>query len=172
MKNYKYVVFLIHIFFTFSISVTHAQIYINEICPSNKTIISNTDGNYADWIELFNAGSTSIDLNGYGLSDDSTNAYAFKFPHTNINSGGYILVFASGNNNIDLVNHWETAVKAGTSWKYLPVIANPDTNWRNSSYNAASWLSGNGGIGFGDSDDVTIIPHCRTYIQRLAVKRS
>lgn len=166
MKNYKYVVFLIHIFFTFSISVTHAQIYINEICPSNKTIISNTDGNYADWIELFNAGSTSIDLNGYGLSDDSANAYSFTFPHANINSGGYILVFASGNNNIDLVNHWETAVKAGTSWKYLPVIANPDTNWRNLSYNAASWLSGNGGIGFGDSDDVTIIPHCRTMFMR------
>ena len=166
MKNYKYVVFFIHIFFLLPFSQLNAQIFINEICPSNNTIITNNDGNYDDWIEIFNAGNSSVDLYGYGLSDDSTKAYAFKFPHININSGGYLLVFASGNNNTDLVNHWETAVKASNNWKYLPVFANPDTNWRNLTFNAASWLAGNGGIGFGDSDDATIIPHCRSMFMR------
>ena len=47
-----------------------AQIYINEIMSSNTNTIYSTDGDTPDWIELYNAGSESINLFGYGLSDD------------------------------------------------------------------------------------------------------
>src|SRR5436190_21854480 len=120
MNKIKQLFILFLILFLIPFANLNAQIYINEICPSNVNVITNSDGNSDDWLELFNAGNTNIDLFGYGLSDDSTKAYAFTFPHVNINARGYLIVFASGENNTDLVNHWETAVKASSNWKYLP----------------------------------------------------
>jgi hypothetical protein len=32
----------------------NGQIKINELCPSNVSIITNTNGKYDDWIELYN----------------------------------------------------------------------------------------------------------------------
>jgi hypothetical protein len=43
------------------------------------------------------------------------------------------------------------------SWKYASGTAGLDTNWRNLSFNEAPWSTGNGGVGFGDSDDGTSV---------------
>ena len=42
----------------------------------------------------------------------------------------------------------------GNIWK---VLFEPDTNWRKLAFNDASWLQGQGGVGYGDGDDNTII---------------
>ena len=55
------------------------------------------------------------------------------------------------------INHWETAVFDNDIWKYLEGTYEPDTNWRKLSFNDASWLQGEGGVGYGDGDDSTII---------------
>ena len=39
-----------------------SALIINEICASNKTIIADEDGEYVDWIELYNSGSEAINL--------------------------------------------------------------------------------------------------------------
>ena len=54
------------------------------------------------------------------------------------------------------VNHWETAVYENDTWRYVVPTAEPDTNWRKVSFNASSWLQGQGGFGFGDGDDSTV----------------
>lgn len=40
----------------------------------------------------------------------------------------------------------------GSSWKYLDNGSNQGTAWRNSSFNDASWASGNGAFGYGETD--------------------
>lgn len=55
------------------------------------------------------------------------------------------------------INHWETAVFDYDIWKYLEGSFEPDSNWRKISFNDGSWQSGQGGIGYGDGDDSTII---------------
>ena len=45
------------------------NISINEIMSSNSNTISDEDGEYEDWIEIYNFGSTTVSLKGYGLSD-------------------------------------------------------------------------------------------------------
>jgi len=55
------------------------------------------------------------------------------------------------------VNHWEMVVAAGDTWQYLPGIAEPPSTWANIAFNAESWSSGPGGIGYADEDDGTII---------------
>lgn len=147
-------VFLLFIFPTES----PAQVLINEICPSNVSVNTNFDGEYDDWIELYNAGASPVNLSGYGLSDDGNDKYKFVFPYYTLNAGERLLVFAADQNVNSIVDHWETAVSASTTWKYFAANNTaPDTNWRNISFNDGSWNSGSGGIGYGDNDDATQI---------------
>ncbi|MBK9524100.1 MAG: lamin tail domain-containing protein [Bacteroidetes bacterium] len=141
---------IISCFLLLAVSNLHAQVLINEISASNYSTIANSDGEYDDWIELFNDGSSSVNLQGYGLSDDSLDRFKFVFPNYSINPGQRILVFASDMNIGTLADHWETAVTASTTWRYFVGTSQPDTNWRNLTFNDGSWSTGQGGIGYGD----------------------
>lgn len=74
---------------------TDSALKINEICASNQTTLADEDGEYSDWIEIYNSGSTAIDLTGYGLSDRSGKPMKWTFPSVTIEPGAYIVVFAS-----------------------------------------------------------------------------
>lgn len=134
-----------------------SQIVINEICPSNVNTIQNSNGDYDDWIELYNAGGSTVNLLGYGLTDDISKPFRFSFPSYSLGSGQRVLVFASDSTSNVIVDHYEMAVNALSSWKYRAGSASLDTNWRNNSFSDGSWSSGIGGIGFGDGDDNTTI---------------
>jgi hypothetical protein len=145
------------VFLFYSIGKLSAQVLLNEICPSNISIIQNSNGKYDDWIELYNSGGSAVNLSGYGLTDDNSKPYRFTFPSYSLGAGQRMVIFASDSNSSVLVNHWEMGVNALSSWKYTIGSASIDTNWRNLSFNDGSWSSGNGGIGFGDGDDGTTI---------------
>lgn len=66
---------------------------LNEVCTKNS-VLAAPDGGFYDYIELYNAGNTSISLEGYGLSDDSENPFAFQFPSgTAIAAKGFLTVY-------------------------------------------------------------------------------
>jgi hypothetical protein len=68
--------------FAFSVYAGKAQVYINEFQASNiDTKLDNT-GNYHEWVELYNAGSSTIDLKGYFLSNDLSNPYQHEIRGT------------------------------------------------------------------------------------------
>ena len=90
---------LVLLFITFFISnFTWSQIVINEGSNKNYQTIADEDGEYEDWIELYNAGTTAVDLFGYSLTDNSNEPAQWVFPHFNINPGEFILVFCSDKN--------------------------------------------------------------------------
>ncbi|MCQ2434894.1 MAG: CotH kinase family protein [Oscillospiraceae bacterium] len=67
---------------------------INEVCSTNKKSLKANDGTSPDWIELYNAGSSSCDLSGVGLSDGDKNRFKFTFPQGSVLKGGeYLIVF-------------------------------------------------------------------------------
>lgn len=148
---------LVGIVFLFASSVSFGQLLINEICPSNYTTIQNSNGKYDDWIELYNTSGSTLNLQGYGLSDDLTQPYRFTFPSITLAAGKRILVFASDSTSNVKVDHYEMSVNALSSWKYKVGSNSLDTNWRNNSFNESPWSTGNGGIGFADGDDNTTI---------------
>ena len=47
-------------------AVTEQRIVINEVCAKNTTFAA-ADGQYYDWVELYNSSDGIIDLGGYGL---------------------------------------------------------------------------------------------------------
>lgn len=72
------------------------SLYINEVMASNGETIADEDGDFEDWIEIYNAGEENVNLLGFGLSDDSSNTYKWVFPDTIINAGTFMVVWASG----------------------------------------------------------------------------
>ena len=72
------------------------EIFINEIMASNASSIADEDGDFGDWIELFNKGDMAVNLEGSGLSDDYENPFRWVFPDINIYPGEYLLVWATG----------------------------------------------------------------------------
>ena len=66
------------------------------------------------------------------------------------------------------IDHWETSVFDNDIWKYFEGTFEPDSNWRKINFNDATWLIGNGGIGYGDSDDSTVISSVTSLYLRKA----
>lgn len=74
-----------------------AQVVINEYSCSNFDSFADDFQQYEDWIELYNAGSSMVNISGYYLSDKPGFPQKWRIPdETNIASHGYVRVWASG----------------------------------------------------------------------------
>ena len=73
---------------------------INEFSAANSTIIADPDYNdYSDWVELYNAGSSAVNLKGYYLSDDLGTPDKWQIEdETVIAAGGHLLLWTDGLN--------------------------------------------------------------------------
>ena len=76
----------------------HSQdsVLLTEFMAVNETSLQDNDGDYSDWIEIYNGGPGPVSLEGYRLTDDPADFGKWRFPATNLVSHGYLLVFASG----------------------------------------------------------------------------
>jgi hypothetical protein len=73
------------------------DVVINEFLASNATIMSDHDGEYDDWVELYNHSTEIISLDSMYLSDSYINLYKWKFPAgTVILPDNYLIVWADG----------------------------------------------------------------------------
>jgi len=84
---------------------------INEIMSVNTTTIQDRDGDYPDWIEIYNPGDSEVDLTGYGLSDNPSEPLKWVFPKTTIQPGEFKLIFASDKNYLTENNYLHTNFK-------------------------------------------------------------
>jgi hypothetical protein len=67
---------------------------INEILARNDTAVP-VGGEFPDMIELYNAGTTSVNLSGMGITDDANEPFKFVFPTgTSLAGGQYLLLLA------------------------------------------------------------------------------
>jgi len=75
---------------------------INEWMAANTaTLADPADGHFDDWFEIFNPNSVAVDLSGYTLTDNLTNATA-RWPipaGTRIAARGFLLVWADNDTN-------------------------------------------------------------------------
>ncbi|HEX9972681.1 MAG TPA: lamin tail domain-containing protein [bacterium] len=156
MKILSILIFLLIILF--SISLLQAQtIVINEVMASNSAIIKDEDGDSSDWIELYNNSTDTIDLNGFGLSDDAVDAFKWTFPSVSLEPQEFLVVFASDKDRREWL-HWETVIDWGDQWRYRLGTSAPPADWRSIGFNDLSWYQGASGFGYGDNDDKTIVP--------------
>ena len=70
------------------------SIIINEILAINNSVNRNRQGQYSDWVELYNQGITDVDLGGCYLTDSEGDLTKWQFPeNTVIKAGDYLLVY-------------------------------------------------------------------------------
>ncbi|MEO1258321.1 MAG: CotH kinase family protein [Bacteroidota bacterium] len=70
------------------------EVVINEIMASNQTSISDQDGEFDDWAELYNNSPNTINLSGWYLSDDFNNLTKYQFPNgVVINPDSYLNIW-------------------------------------------------------------------------------
>ena len=77
----------------FNANAIGESLCINEICAKNSTHTA-PDGQCYDWIEIYNSGSSAVDLSGFGLSDKETELFKFTFPAgSSIGAGQRLIVY-------------------------------------------------------------------------------
>ena len=71
---------------------------ISEFMARNTVTIKDDNGTYSDWIEIYNAGCSPVNLDGWFLTDRRTQLTRWRFPATNLASGQFMIVWASNKN--------------------------------------------------------------------------
>lgn len=94
-------------------STLNAQIVINEGTNRNYSAIVDEDGEYPDWVELYNTSSDTVSLYNYSLSDDPTTPGKWTFPNVNMAPGEYKTVFCSGKNRAPISGFKHVATSNG-----------------------------------------------------------
>jgi spore coat protein CotH len=73
-------------------------LFVNEFMADNETTIQDPDddGNsYEDWIELYNASESDVDLSGLYMTDDPTQLTKWEIPSgVAIEAGEYLIIWA------------------------------------------------------------------------------
>ncbi len=69
------------------------KLVISELMGKNKAVLADEDGDFSDWIELYNATDCALDLTGFYLADGPRDR-PWVFPRTELPAGGRLLVFA------------------------------------------------------------------------------
>jgi len=72
-------------------------LWINELLPDNLAGLADNAGDRDPWVELYNAGTSAVSLNGWHLSDNYTNLTRWAFPASaSIGPGQFLLVWLDG----------------------------------------------------------------------------
>ena len=102
-----------------------AEVLITEFMADNDSVIDDEDGDSSDWIELYNTGPGSVNLEGYFLTDDSANLSKWRIPAVTIAAEDFLLVFASEKDRSDPNAELHTNFRLSASGEYLALVA-PD----------------------------------------------
>src|SRR3954463_3355552 len=105
-------------------STLHAQdlLRISEFAAVNEGPLLDEDGEKSDWIEINNAGTNTVNLDGWYLTDTAGNLTKWRFPATNMPPNGYLVVFASSKDRRTPGAPLHTNFKLSNSGEYLGLV--------------------------------------------------
>ncbi|MHC4501170.1 MAG: lamin tail domain-containing protein, partial [Planctomycetota bacterium] len=99
-----------------------SPVVINEFMASNSSTPADPNGDFPDWIELYNVSSKQINLKDWHLTDNEGDLNKWEFPDMNLNSGQYLLIFATNDNLRDPCSPLHTNFKLSASGEYLALV--------------------------------------------------
>jgi len=128
----------------------------SEVMTSNSTAVTDENGRYPDWVEIWNSTDRPINLNGLGLSDES-DSVRFLFPNVSLEPDGRVIVFCDNTNQStpNQALHAKFKLKSVGETVYLydtnaylidsckcPIMAS-DESWAlvDGKFQAVSWYS-------------------------------
>jgi len=107
-----------------------STVIITEFLAVNNSTIFDEDGDYSDWIELYNRSDHPVNLSGWALTNDSDMPTKWTFPNITLASHDYLVVFASGKNRRDVTGNLHTNFKLNREGEYLALYNVLDEQYR------------------------------------------
>lgn len=104
---------------TEGLSAAPGDVRINEVMASNASGIRDEDGDASDWIEIYNAGTTTVDMGGWHLSGKSKDLAEWTFPALLLPPNKYLIVWASGKDRTSVLASLHTNFKVSKSGGFL-----------------------------------------------------
>ncbi|MCA9212254.1 MAG: CotH kinase family protein, partial [Planctomycetales bacterium] len=95
---------------------------ITEFLTSNNGEFVDEDGEQSDWIELYNSGPESADIEGWYLTDDAGELTKWTFPNQSLEADSYLVVFASDKDRAVAGSELHTNFKLKRSGEYLALV--------------------------------------------------
>ena len=94
-------------------SQNNPQIFINEFLASNSSTNLDPDFSYfVDWIEIYNAGNESVNLNGFYITDDLCEPTKWQIPvDIIIPTKSYIIIYADEKDTVLIGLHTNFKLK-------------------------------------------------------------
>jgi hypothetical protein len=81
-------------FYNITSEINAGDIVINEFMASNQETIADEEGEFDDWIELYNTTDFDISTAGLYLTDNPDNLDKWALPDVVIEADGYLLIWA------------------------------------------------------------------------------
>lgn len=140
----------------------NSPVVINELLPVNNNVAADQNGQFDDWIELYNQSDEDVDLSEYYLTDSKKKPTRWRFPEgTIITAKDYLIIWADGDTiqsglhtnyklssegekvllftpDVNLIDEVEfTATNLQQSWARIP-DGTGDFQWSTPTFNAAN----------------------------------
>jgi hypothetical protein len=95
---------------------TFPPLWINEVEPINLTGITNSAGQHAPWLELYNPTTNAVSLSNLWLSTSYTDLTNWAFPsNSTITPGQFLVIFADGQTNLAMSSEFHTSFGLSSS---------------------------------------------------------
>jgi uncharacterized repeat protein (TIGR01451 family) len=104
------------------VKLPHPTIVISEFMAKNVSSIIDEDGAHSDWIELYNPGTTAVDLTNWCLTDSASNLNKWRFPATSLDAKQFLIVWASGKNRAVSGSPLHTSFSLSNGGEYLALV--------------------------------------------------
>lgn len=98
------------------------QVVLSEFLASNGKGLVDSDGDRPDWIELWNGGTTAVNLQGWSLTDDAAQPRKWVFPPMNLPPNAYLVVLASGKNRTNAAAPLHANFSLSADGEYLALF--------------------------------------------------
>jgi hypothetical protein len=129
-SNNLFLKFALLLFLSITQLIGNAQskkVVISEFMAINDNILADEDGDYSDWMELYNPGEESVNLKGWYLTDKTDNLTKWKLPEVVLGADEYIVVFASEKKRNDPSSTLHTNFKLSGSGEFLALVESDGT---------------------------------------------
>ena len=98
------------------------HLVISEFMADDRSTLPDEDGEYSGWIEIYNPTAGTVNLGGYFLTDDAASPTRWGFPNTNLASGSWLVVFASGKDRTQAGAALHTSFRLNNHGEYLALV--------------------------------------------------
>ncbi|MCA9216575.1 MAG: lamin tail domain-containing protein, partial [Planctomycetales bacterium] len=99
-----------------------SDVVISEFLADNEANLKNDVGEFSDWIEIQNRSANAVNLEGWYLTDSDNNLTKWQFPSVTLAGGGYLLVYASGDNRTTSGVPLHTNFRLNNAGEFLALV--------------------------------------------------